>query len=142
VLKMFVKRELMDIEMAQSMLNWPHSGFHMEYDQEDNSVVTPTPTRTAETLQVRCKQHLGLTRISHLRTIAVRGALGCPLKPITAPCPAARPNCEPKSALSDRSSRRTDVAKLCRASGHVHFWAAYFTGVKETPIVCEGDSLR
>jgi len=28
VLKMFVKRELMDIETAQSMLNWPHSGFH------------------------------------------------------------------------------------------------------------------
>ena len=25
---MFVKRELMDIETAQSMLNWPHSGFH------------------------------------------------------------------------------------------------------------------
>ena len=29
VLKMFVKRELMDIETAQGMLNWPHSGFHM-----------------------------------------------------------------------------------------------------------------
>jgi hypothetical protein len=28
VLKMFVKRDLMDIETAQSMLNWPHSGFH------------------------------------------------------------------------------------------------------------------
>ena len=28
MLKMFVKRELMDIETAQSMLNWPHSGFH------------------------------------------------------------------------------------------------------------------
>ena len=29
VLKMFVKRELMDIDTAQSMLNWPHSGFHV-----------------------------------------------------------------------------------------------------------------
>jgi len=29
VLKMFVKRELMDIGTAQSMLNWPHSGFHV-----------------------------------------------------------------------------------------------------------------
>jgi hypothetical protein len=29
VLKMFVKRELMDIETAQGMLNWPHSGFHV-----------------------------------------------------------------------------------------------------------------
>jgi hypothetical protein len=28
VLKMFVKRQLMDIETAQGMLNWPHSGFH------------------------------------------------------------------------------------------------------------------
>ena len=28
VLKLFVKRELMDIETAQGMLNWPHSGFH------------------------------------------------------------------------------------------------------------------
>ena len=28
VLKMFVKRELMDIETAQGMLGWPHSGFH------------------------------------------------------------------------------------------------------------------
>ncbi len=28
VLKMFVKREFMDIETAQSMLAWPHSGFH------------------------------------------------------------------------------------------------------------------
>ena len=28
VLKMFVKRELMDIETAQGMLAWPHSGFH------------------------------------------------------------------------------------------------------------------
>ena len=28
VLKMFVKRELMDVETAQSMLTWPHSGFH------------------------------------------------------------------------------------------------------------------
>ena len=28
VLKMFVGRELMDIETAQSMLGWPHSGFH------------------------------------------------------------------------------------------------------------------
>ena len=29
VLKMFVKRELMDIETAQGMLAWPHSGFHV-----------------------------------------------------------------------------------------------------------------
>jgi hypothetical protein len=29
VLKMFVKRELMDIETAQSMLAWPNSGFHV-----------------------------------------------------------------------------------------------------------------
>ena len=29
LLKMFVKRELMDIGTAQSMLNWPHSGFHV-----------------------------------------------------------------------------------------------------------------
>jgi hypothetical protein len=29
VLNMFVKRELMDIETAQSMLAWPHSGFHV-----------------------------------------------------------------------------------------------------------------
>jgi hypothetical protein len=29
VLKLFVKRELMDIETAQSMLAWPHSGFHV-----------------------------------------------------------------------------------------------------------------
>jgi hypothetical protein len=29
VLKMFVKRELMDIEAAQGMLAWPHSGFHV-----------------------------------------------------------------------------------------------------------------
>jgi putative transposase len=28
VLKMFVKRELMDIETAQGMIGWPHSGFH------------------------------------------------------------------------------------------------------------------
>ena len=28
VLKMFVKRELMDMDTAQAMLNWPHSGFH------------------------------------------------------------------------------------------------------------------
>ena len=29
VLNMFVKRELMDIETAQGMLAWPHSGFHV-----------------------------------------------------------------------------------------------------------------
>ena len=29
VLKMFVKRELLDIETAQGMLAWPHSGFHV-----------------------------------------------------------------------------------------------------------------
>ena len=29
VLKMFVRRELMDVETAQGMLNWPHSGFHV-----------------------------------------------------------------------------------------------------------------
>ncbi len=29
VLKMFVKRELMDVETAQSLLAWPHSGFHV-----------------------------------------------------------------------------------------------------------------
>ena len=29
VLKMSVKRALMDIETAQGMLNWPHSGFHV-----------------------------------------------------------------------------------------------------------------
>jgi hypothetical protein len=29
VLKMFVKRELMEIDTAQGMLNWPHSGFHV-----------------------------------------------------------------------------------------------------------------
>ena len=29
VLKLFVKRELLDIEMAQGMLAWPHSGFHV-----------------------------------------------------------------------------------------------------------------
>jgi hypothetical protein len=29
VLKLFVKRELMDIETAQGMLAWPHSGFHV-----------------------------------------------------------------------------------------------------------------
>jgi hypothetical protein len=28
VLRLFVKRDLMDIETAQSMLAWPHSGFH------------------------------------------------------------------------------------------------------------------
>jgi len=28
VLKMFAKRELMDIDTAQAMLAWPHSGFH------------------------------------------------------------------------------------------------------------------
>jgi hypothetical protein len=28
VLKMFVNRELWDIETAQGMLAWPHSGFH------------------------------------------------------------------------------------------------------------------
>jgi hypothetical protein len=28
VLQLFVKRELMDVETAQSMLAWPHSGFH------------------------------------------------------------------------------------------------------------------
>jgi hypothetical protein len=28
MLKMFVKCELMDIDTAQGMLNWPHSGFH------------------------------------------------------------------------------------------------------------------
>lgn len=31
---------------------------------------------------------------------------------------------------SDRSSRRLDVAKLCWASGHVHFGTAYLAGVK------------
>ncbi len=29
VLKLFVKRELMDVETAQGMLAWPHSGFHV-----------------------------------------------------------------------------------------------------------------
>jgi hypothetical protein len=29
VLEMFVKRELMDIDTAQGMLAWPHSGFHV-----------------------------------------------------------------------------------------------------------------
>jgi len=29
VLQLFVKRELMDVETAQSMLAWPHSGFHV-----------------------------------------------------------------------------------------------------------------
>jgi hypothetical protein len=29
VLRMFVKRELIDIETAQGVLAWPHSGFHM-----------------------------------------------------------------------------------------------------------------
>jgi hypothetical protein len=29
VFEMFVGRELMDIVTAQSMLNWPHSGFHV-----------------------------------------------------------------------------------------------------------------
>ncbi len=28
VLKMIVNRELMDIETAEGMLKWPHSGFH------------------------------------------------------------------------------------------------------------------
>ena len=28
VLELFVKRELMDVETAHGMLNWPHSGFH------------------------------------------------------------------------------------------------------------------
>ena len=29
VLQLFVKRELMDVETAQGMLAWPHSGFHV-----------------------------------------------------------------------------------------------------------------
>jgi hypothetical protein len=29
VLELFVKRELMDVETARSMLAWPHSGFHV-----------------------------------------------------------------------------------------------------------------
>ena len=29
MLKMFVNRELLDIETAQDMLAWPHSGFHV-----------------------------------------------------------------------------------------------------------------
>ena len=30
VLQLFVKRELMDVETAQGMLAWPHSGFHVQ----------------------------------------------------------------------------------------------------------------
>ena len=29
VLRLFVRRELMDVETAQSMLAWPHSRFHV-----------------------------------------------------------------------------------------------------------------
>ncbi len=29
VLHLFVRRELMDVETAQGMLAWPHSGFHV-----------------------------------------------------------------------------------------------------------------
>ena len=29
VLRLFVRRELMDVETAQGMLAWPHSGFHV-----------------------------------------------------------------------------------------------------------------
>ncbi len=29
VLRPFVRRELMDVETAQGMLAWPHSGFHV-----------------------------------------------------------------------------------------------------------------
>ncbi len=29
VMRLFVRRELMDVETAQGMLAWPHSGFHV-----------------------------------------------------------------------------------------------------------------
>ncbi len=29
VLRLFVRRDLMDVETAQGMLAWPHSGFHV-----------------------------------------------------------------------------------------------------------------
>ncbi len=29
VLRLFVRREVMDVETAQGMLAWPHSGFHV-----------------------------------------------------------------------------------------------------------------
>ncbi len=46
VLQLFVKRELMDVETAQSMLAWPHSGFHVHdgvcvaADDKEFTVVT------------------------------------------------------------------------------------------------------
>ena len=42
VLRLFVRRELMDVETAQGMLAWPHSGFHV-HDGVGNKVSTKRP---------------------------------------------------------------------------------------------------
>ncbi len=55
VLQLFVKRELMDVETAQSMLAWPHSGFHV---------------------------HDGVCVAAHERDFAVRLARYCARNPI------------------------------------------------------------
>ena len=87
---------------------------------------TPTSTRSAEAVEVRRHDCFGLNRLSRLRTIPARRSLGCPHVPITAPCSAVHPNCEPESAPSGRSV----VTRLSWAPGHVHFGPAYLEGGK------------
>ncbi len=50
VLRLFVRRELMDVETAQGMLAWPHSGFHVQ----DGVWVAADDRELAERLACYC----------------------------------------------------------------------------------------
>ncbi len=62
VLKLFVKRELMDIETTQGMLNWPHSGFHAH----DGVWVAADDTEFAVRLACYCARNpVALSRMEY-----------------------------------------------------------------------------
>ena len=97
VLKLFVKRELMDVETAQGMLAWSHSGSHV---------------------------HDGVRVAADERDFAVRLARYCARNPPRGARPHAVPQRRQHRHLPLRQSL-PDRPRAARPSMHWSFWPAY-----------------